>query len=150
MTLERAQAEFKAATEAYEAAKRGVSEQRFAAQNCMQNSLGFAEMVEYTTHQNWLRAHKNLTALQPPPAPKPVIAHPQPTPKPVVAKPALVATKPVASASTPMPVKPPAVRVPDPQPLIVPEAEKSEMLLHFEDRCRDSELRWRRRYGLTL
>lgn len=71
-TLEQAQADFRAATAAYETAKRGVSDQRFAVQNCMPNSLGFAEMVEYTAHQNWLRAHEKLAALQPAPAPKPV------------------------------------------------------------------------------
>lgn len=88
MTLEQAQADFRAATAAYEAAKRGVSDQRFAVQNCMPNSLGFAEMVEYTARQNWFRAHEKLVALQPPPAPKPVVAAPQPAPKPVVATPA--------------------------------------------------------------
>lgn len=85
MTLEQAQAEFEAAVEAHEVAKRGLRNQRFAAQNRMPHSLAFAEMVEYTARQNWLRSYKNLTALQPPPAPKPVTAPPQSTPKPVVA-----------------------------------------------------------------
>jgi len=87
MALAQAQAEFRAATAAYESAKRGVSDQRFYAQNRMPNSLGFAEMVEYTAHQNWLRAHEKLAALQPPPAQKPVTASaPKPAPAATIAR----------------------------------------------------------------
>jgi len=88
MTLEQAQAEFQAATEAYAAAKRGVSDQRFAARHLMPNTLAFAEMAEYTAYHRWLRAYGNVVALQPTPTPKPTVA-----PKPVVvsSKPAPVA-----------------------------------------------------------
>ena len=84
MNLEQAQAEFKAATEAYAAAKRGTANQRFAAQHGMSNSLAFCEMVECTAYHNWLRAHEKVVALEPEPTPKPTIA-PKPAPAPVKA-----------------------------------------------------------------
>ncbi|RTL61578.1 MAG: hypothetical protein EKK42_34675 [Pseudonocardiaceae bacterium] len=129
MTLEQAQAEFQAATEAYAAAKRGVSNQRFAARHSMPNTLAFAEMVEYTAYHKWLRAHENVAALQPSPAPKlsapkavTATASVEPTP--------FLATKAVALAM----IKP---------------SESFDLLGHLEDRCRESEARVNALYGLA-
>ncbi len=128
MTRDQAWAEFMAANEAYVAAKQGVSDQQFAVRHGMPNTLAFAEMVQHTAYHNWLRAHERFAALQPAPAPKPVVA-------PVKSAPTLKA------AATPAKIAPPVVRLPDPQPLTVPEAEKSKTLLHLEARCEESENR---------
>lgn len=127
MTLEQAQAEFQAATEAYAAAKRGIENQRFAMRHGMSHSLAFFEMVEYTAYHNWLRAHERVVALQPAPATRPT-----PAPKTTVA---------VA------PAKASASAIDEPSTVASVESP-SAYLQYLDDECRRSQNRVFARYGL--
>ena len=143
MTLEQAHAEFKAATEAYAAAKRGTENQRFAARHGMSHSLAFCEMVEHTAYHNWLRAHEKVVALQPAPAPRPT-----PAPKATVAvAPAKAAPKPTVASKVATVAAKPASAIGE--PLTVASIENpSAYLQYLDDECRRSQNRVFARHGL--
>lgn len=99
MTLEQAKDALNPAIDSYSAARQQLADARFCAANGMgASNLPFLEMQTHTKYHAMVRAHQNLSALQPPPAPKPVIVPPQPAPKPVATVP-IAPTAPAASGT---------------------------------------------------
>jgi hypothetical protein len=111
--------DLKAASGDLALARRQLADERFKMRHGMAaGGLLFAESREHVAYHRWLRAHEAFAACAPKPRP----------------------------ASAPKPV--PVANGPKPAPAPETSAPALDLLGHLEDRCRDSENRWRARSGL--